>query len=140
MENKGTDDAVKQENKKLAASYAHRIWNEKDTDAFNLLHQNCVIHSSLGEFHGEESMKKVVQAWLTGFPDLTVKNFSVIGEHDLVVIHWQAHGTHQGEFKGCPPTGRPISYAGVTIYRVTQSKISEYWAYLDMQFLLQQIS
>jgi len=131
----------KEANKAIAEVYAHRIWDDKDLSAINeLLDQKCIIHSSLGDFHGPESMEKVVQAWLIGFPNLAVKNTAVICDKDLVVLQWQAQGTHQGEFKGIKPTGKLVSYAGVTIYRISQSKISEYWSYLDMQYLLKQIS
>jgi steroid delta-isomerase-like uncharacterized protein len=131
----------KEANKTIAEAYAHRIWNEKDLDAINeLVDQKCIIHSMLGDFQGCDSLKKVVQAWLSGFPDLAVKNTAVICEKDLVVIHWQARGTHRGEFKGIKPAGKPVSYAGVTIYRISQSKIIEYWSYLDMKHLLEQIS
>jgi hypothetical protein len=127
--------------KAIAEAYASRIWDEKDLNAIDeLLDKKCIIHSLLGDFHGPESMKKVVHTWLSGFPDLAVKNAAVICEKDLVVLHWQAQGTHQGEFKGIKPTGKPVSYAGVTIYRISQSKINEYWSYLDMQHLLKQIS
>lgn len=51
-------------------------------------------------------MKEVVQAWLKGFPDLSVKNELIISENDLVSIQWSAKGTHKGEFKGKKPTGR----------------------------------
>ncbi len=127
--------------KQVAEIYAHRIWDNKDLTAVDeLFHEKCVVHSLLGDFYGPESMKNVIQAWLKGFPDLVVKNTAIIAEKDLVVIHWQARGSHQGEFKGIKPTGKSISYAGVTIYRINQSKIVEYWAYLDMQHLLKQIS
>lgn len=127
--------------KTIAEDYAQRIWNKKDLSALDeLLHKEVVIHSLLGDFHGIEAMRKVVQAWLAGFPDLTVKNSAVIAENDIVALQWQAQGTHKGEFKGKKPTGKRVSYAGVTIYRIQNSKITEYWAYLDMQHLLDQIS
>lgn len=84
-------------------------------------------------------MKEVVQAWLKGFPDLSVKNELIIAENDLVSIQWSAKGTHKGEFKGKKPTGKPVSYSGVIVYRIKNSQIVEYWAYLDMQHLLSQI-
>ncbi len=127
--------------KEIAESYVHRVWENKDLRAIDeLVDQKCIIHSLLGDFHGPESMKKVVQAWLTGFPNLTVKNIAVIGEDDLVAIHWHVRGSHLGEFKGIKPSGKSVSYSGVTIYRIDQGKIVEYWAYIDMQHLLKQIS
>lgn len=127
--------------REIAEKYARRIWDKKDLSAIeDLLDPKIVIHSLLGDFHGQESMRKVVQAWFIGFPDLIVKNTSTVCEKDLAIIQWQAQGTHQGEFKGIKPTGRSISYTGVTIYRIHGAKITEYWSYLDMNHLLQQIS
>lgn len=127
--------------KEIAETYARRVWDNKDLAAIDeLLHPKCVIHSLLGDFYGPESMKKVVQVWLTGFPDLIVRNTSIISEKGLVMIQWHAEGSHQGEFKGIKPTSKSVSYSGVTIYRISQAKIVDYWAYLDMQHLLKQIS
>jgi predicted ester cyclase len=126
--------------KEIAESYAKRIWDEKDITAIDeLLHKNCLIHSSLGDFHGGEFMENVVQVWLTAFPYLSVSNTFVISENDLVAIHWQAKGTHLGYFKGLKPTEKVISYSGITIYRVRENKIIEYWAYLDIQHIQNQM-
>lgn len=127
--------------KQVAEDYACRVWQNRDLTAVKeVFHEKCVIHSLLGNFYGPESMKNVIQEWWKGFPDLVVSNTAIIAEKDLAVIHWQAQGSHQGEFKGIKPTGKTISYAGVTIYRISLSTIVEYWAYLDMQHLLKQIS
>lgn len=55
------------------------------------------------------------------------------------MIQWRAQGTQSGEFKGIKPTGKSISYEGVTIYKIFHNKITEYWAYLDKDHLLNQI-
>lgn len=126
--------------KKIAEEYANTVWNAKDISVIDrLIHQNVIIHSLLGDFKGAQAMKEVVQAWLKAFPDLSVINELVISENDLVSIQWSAKGTHQGEFKGRKPTGKKVSYSGVTVYRINDGQIVEYWAYLDMQTLLRQI-
>ena len=126
--------------KDVAKTFVRRVWDEKDVSAIDdLVHKEAVLHSILGNFHGCEAMKKVVRTWLAGFPDLVVKNVAFICEDDLVAVHWQAQGSHQGEFKGINPTGKPVSYAGVTIYHIKEGKIVEYWAYLDMQHVLEQL-
>jgi predicted ester cyclase len=115
--------------KAIAEKYANKVWNDKDTTTVDkLVHQDVVIHSLLGDFHGTKAMKDVVQAWLKGFPDLIVENNLVISENDIVSIQWRAKGT-----------GKTVSYSGVTVYRIKNSQIIEYWAYLDMQHLLSQI-
>ncbi len=126
--------------KSVAGSYTHRIWNDKDLKAIDeLVHGDVIIHSPLGDFHGSNALKSVVQIWQKGFPDLSVSNGFVIGENDLVSIQWHAKGTHLGEFKGKNPTKKPVVYDGVTVYRIKSGKIAEYWAYLDMQHLLSQL-
>jgi predicted ester cyclase/catechol 2,3-dioxygenase-like lactoylglutathione lyase family enzyme len=137
---KKTEMARKKSVKEIAESYARRIWEQKDLSAIDeMLHPEVVIHSLLGSFYGRPAMKTVVQSWLTGFPDLTVKNISTISEGDLAVLHWQAHGTHAGEFKGVKASRRQVLYVGTTIYRVQNGLITEYWAYLDLEQLLKQI-
>lgn len=127
--------------KDIAEAFTRRIWNERDLNAVDeLVDENVITHSLLGDFYGTVALKTVMHTWLVGFPDLVVKNSAVISENDRVVIQWQAHGSHLGEFKGLKPTGKRVSYAGVTIYHIHDGKICEYWAYLDMQHLLQQIS
>lgn len=126
--------------KKIAEEYAHTVWNAKVIDVIDrLINKDILIHSLLGDFRGSQAMKEVVQAWLKGFPDLSVKNELIISENDLVSIQWSAKGTHKGEFKGKEPTGKPVSYSGVTVYRIKNDQIVEYWAYLDMQHLFSQI-
>lgn len=126
--------------KEIAKKYSNRVWNAKDIAIIDeLVDQEILIHSLFGDFHGKEAMKEVVRNWLRGFPNLRVDPDFVIVENDLVSIQWHAQGTHQGEFKGRKPTGKSVSYSGMTIYRIKNGKITEYWAYLDMQFLLNQI-
>ena len=126
--------------KKIAEGYANKVWNDKNLIAIDeFVHHEIVIHSLLGDFYGSEALKNVVKAWLHGFPDLCVLNDCVTSKNDRVIIQWRATGTHSGEFKGRPPTGKKIAYSGVTAYRIQNNKIVEYWAYLDMQHLLSQI-
>lgn len=135
--------SLKSENssiKEIAEKYANSVWNAKEISVIDqLIHPDVLIHSLLGDFRGNKAMKDIVQAWLKGFPDLLVSNELVISENDLVSIQWKAKGTHKGEFKGRKATGNIVSYSGVTVYRIKNGQIVEYWAYLDMQHLLNQI-
>lgn len=126
--------------KAVAEKYAHHVWDKQDLKIIDeLVHPDVVIHSLLGDYRGRRLMKEVVQKWLSALPDLKVVNSAIICENDLVTIQWQAKGSHQGEFKGIPATGKIVTYAGVSIYRISEGVITEYWAYLDMQHLLNQM-
>src|SRR6202035_1422374 len=92
--------------KEIAEKYANQVWNDKEISAIDrFVHQDAIIHSLLGDYHGTKAMKEVVQAWSNGFPDLRVNNENIISENDLVSIQWSAKGTHNGEFKGRKATG-----------------------------------
>lgn len=124
-----------------AERYAIRIWDDKDLNAVDdLFHKEAIIHSALGKFTGAESMKQVVRTWHVAFPDLKVENQQIFRRNDCVSIHWKAEGHQTGDFKGFKPTGKKVSYSGVTLYRIHNNKIVEYWAYLNLNQILDQLS
>lgn len=124
----------------VAIAYTHSIWNEKDLTAVDRwVDKFAIIHSSLGELSGPDELKKNVITWFTGFPDLVVHPLHILIQGDVVALHWKAEGTHQGFFKGYAPTGKKIEYKGVTLYKIQNTKIVEYWAYVDMAHIIQQI-
>jgi predicted ester cyclase len=48
-------------------------------------------------------------------------------------------GTHHGAFQGIPPTGKPVTLTGISIWRVDGGKIVESWHELDTLGLMQQL-
>lgn len=124
-----------------AETYAKRIWDDKDLCAIeDHFDKNAVIHSSLGQFIGLESLKEVVKTWQRAFPDLKVENLHVFRSEDCVSIHWKAEGHQKGAFRGIEPTGKKVAYSGVTLYRLKEDKIIEYWAYLNLNHIIDQLS
>ena len=86
-----------------------------------------------------EGHKHLVAAFLGAFPDLRRDIEEMVGEGDKVVERWTVTGTHQGEFQGLAPTGRSISYAGITIWRIGGGKIVENRTIQDFMGLMQQL-
>jgi predicted ester cyclase len=50
-----------------------------------------------------------------------------------------ATGTHEGEFRGIPPTGSEIAIAGIGVFRLADGQIVESWYLGDFLGLLQQV-
>lgn len=86
-----------------------------------------------------EGHKRLVATFLDAFPDLRRNIEELVGEGDKVVERWAVTGTHQGEFQGLAPTGRSISYAGITIWRIGRGKIIENRTIQDFMGLMQQL-
>ena len=61
------------------------------------------------------------------------------GEGDLVVEHFTASGTQEGEIFGVPPSGHTVALPGINIWRVRDGRIVERWGRLDELGLLRQL-
>lgn len=75
----------------------------------------------------------------SAFPDTYYEVDDLIASGDKVVVRWRLLGTHQGDFGGIAPTGRPIVLKGIAIYRVEYGKLMERWVVFDLHGLIQQI-
>ena len=66
--------------------------------------------------------------------DLTIED--LIADEDRVAARLTAVGTHLGEFRGIPATGRRITTETFDIVRVADEKIAERWTIFDRGGLL----
>ena len=88
---------------------------------------------------GPESVRQAAAQFRQAFPDWRSDVQHMIGEGDLVVEHFRAHGTHRGSVIGESPTGHDVVLRGVNIFRITDGKLVERWGRLDDLGLLQQL-
>jgi len=88
---------------------------------------------------GLEGLKKVVTGMRASFPDLHHTLDDVIPAQDKVVVRFKFHGTHQGEYRGIAPTGKPVTYTGIGIWRIADGKLVEHWSNIDLYGLMQQL-
>jgi predicted ester cyclase len=65
------------------------------------------------------------------FSGATIEVNETIVDAPFVVTHWTATGTFSGEFMGMPPTGEPVDWDGIGIYRFDCGKIAEAWTEID---------
>jgi predicted ester cyclase len=59
------------------------------------------------------------------FPDFRMEVVDVIAEGDKVVGHFKCSGTHQGEWRGHPPSGRRFENVDeIYVFRVVEGKLA----------------
>jgi predicted ester cyclase len=72
-------------------------------------------------------MRERVRGFLTGsndpFPDGREEIQDLVAEGNMVMARWIFHGTHQGEFMGIAPTGKPVEITGYGTYRFENEQI-----------------
>ena len=79
-------------------------------------------------------------AWLrAAFPDIRYSVEDLVAEGDKVVVRWRWRGTHQGEYYGIPPSGKPVTATGIAIYRIAGGKCVERWVGFNALGVLQQL-
>ena len=83
--------------------------------------------------------RRTVTAWRSAFPDLRFTLEDLLVEGDKVVARWTCRGTHHGVFRGMAPTGKRVTFTGMTLSRMAQGKIVEQWTVEDGVSLYQQL-
>jgi predicted ester cyclase len=105
------------------------VWNQRREQTITeLLKQESVCYGEQGPLWGPEGFKQQIYTpFVAAFPDIRVTVEAVIAEGDQVVVRWTAAGTHTGGGVGHPPTGREVSFRGMTWLRVGEGKMIEGW-------------
>jgi predicted ester cyclase len=72
-----------------------------------------------------EAARRWIGPFRESFPDFRMEVRDVIAEGDKVVGYFKCSGTHQGEWRGIPPSGKRFEDVDeVYIFRVEHEKLS----------------
>ncbi|MEV6557721.1 ester cyclase [Nocardia sp. NPDC051756] len=103
-------------------------------DPAALLHTSVPVTGT-----GAEALERVWAMLLRAFPDVRVTVEELIAKGDKVVCRSVVTGTHNGEFQGLAPTGKPVRYDEVFFLRFAGDRITEIWGLVDTFALRQQL-
>jgi predicted ester cyclase len=122
---------VSEQNKELVGSYYERVLNGRELEA-------------VGEFFADERIVEMVKGgcfrYFDAFPDLHVALDDVIAEGDKVFVRSTMTGTHDGEYKGIPATGRHIATECAEVYRIADGQFVGYWCLTNVAGLMRQLT
>jgi predicted ester cyclase len=122
---------VSEENKALVRRYYDQILNGRELE-------------TLPSFWADEQMIEPVRrgcfSYFTAFPDLHVSIDELIAEGDKVFCRSTMTGTHDGEYKGIPPTGRHVSGESAEVFRIVDGRIAGYWCLANVAGLMRQLT
>lgn len=91
---------------------------------------------------GQEAVADTYRELFTGFPDLSfpdVEPGSLIHQRNSVIVESRLQGTHEGPFRGLPPTGRPVDLPLVAIFEFDGPDLLCERAYFDRLTLFIQL-
>ena len=123
--------------------FYQEVWSQGKLDVLDkLMAATFVDHDKPNPtdiLEGLEHAKHTIMEYRSAFPDVHFTVEDQIAEGEMVVTRWTARGTHTGEFRGVPPTGKRAMTTGISITRVVSGKFVEGCTIYDALGLLQQL-
>jgi predicted ester cyclase len=127
-----------EENKAIVHRAFEELFNQRNVDVIDERWAKEFIHNP-----GQEGLVKwkerMVSILLGAPPDLHLAIEDVIAEGDKVVVRFTWSFTHTAPIFGAAPTGKYISWTGISINRLRDGKIAEEWANVDNLSLQRQL-
>jgi steroid delta-isomerase-like uncharacterized protein len=130
-------------NTAMVLYFVQKFWNEQNVAGLDNTHSpDFISHNPVipGNPLPYNMYKQVGLLHLAAFPDMRVTAENIMAEGDKVAVRWTVNGTHLGELMGVPPTGRSVTFTGMTIHRFAAGKIVENWWAYDALGMMQQIT
>jgi predicted ester cyclase len=107
------------ENKAIARRIYEDLWNSGNRNVADEIFVNA------------ESVKRYIATFRAAFPDIQHTVEDLIAEGDQIVVRFTARGTHQGAWKGIAPTGKQVTYTGMTILQIVNGKVTKHYTEWD---------
>ena len=86
-----------------------------------------------------ESLKRGAAGLRSAFTDVHDQVQDQFAEGEKVVTRFAGGGVHRGVFMGVAPTGKTVTWTGISIDRFEAGKIVERWTEINVLGVLQQI-
>jgi len=131
-----------EENKAIVGRYLEEAVNKGNLGVIdevmdpNYVNPTIAIGRTPG---GAERYKQGVSQTRAAFPDIQVRIESMIAEGDLVAYQSVWSGTHLGEWRGIPPTGKRVEWQATCYRRVIDGRVVEGWGTYDWLSALEQL-
>ncbi|WP_405577653.1 ester cyclase [Streptomyces sp. NBC_01092] len=91
------------------------------------------------QMRGRDAWRQNTDYLRTAFPDFQARIDDIFASGDRVAVRLTMRGTHEGEFRGIPATGRQVEYSSIELYRVADGRLAEEWIASDMETLMGQL-
>ena len=106
-------------NKAIVRRFIDEVFNEGKLAALaEVVDRGYIMHGTTPEVRGQQGMQEFVTTYRTALPDYHCTIEDQVAEGDKVVTRWTVRGTQRGELDGIPPTGKPVTLAGIVIDRI----------------------
>lgn len=88
---------------------------------------------------GTDGLEAIYEEYFAAFPDFRHEVDEMVAEGDLVGVFMTSTGTHEGEFRGVPPTGNEFAVEDTGLLRIEGGEIVDARPLSDMLGLFEQL-
>ena len=129
-----------EENKALIRRFFDEVFSKGDLAVANqILTTDFVFYGPAAGVHDPENFVQFT-GMLRNALDVHFTIETVIADGDKVSSLSMMSGTHQGEYRGIPPSRKQIAMPRIDNFQIMEGKIRETRTTLDHQALMQQLS
>lgn len=122
----------------LICRFITEVWNRNNTEALDEL-LDPAYYDFTYEPRNREGLERALLLMRTAFPDQQWSIEEIAAEGDTVGVCLTLRGTHTGQFRGVPSSGKPVEIGGYRFFKVRDGRITSHRGLLDLPSLLQQI-
>jgi steroid delta-isomerase-like uncharacterized protein len=136
----GGDGGSPEQNKQIVRRLLEQSVGAGDENVISeLVAADAVSHNPLpGQPQGADGIRDRVQRLRAGFDyNLTIDD--MVAEGDRVAARSTIKGKHTGEFLGVPATENEVKMEDMSVMRIADGKVVEWWDELDLASVLQQV-
>ena len=130
-----------EDNRALVRRFVDEVQSGGNTELIDeICSPEFVNHSAPQGLRADlEGIKILTTMFKGAFPDSYFTVEDMIAEGDKVVTRKTFHGTHEGEFMGIPPSGRPVNVSLIDVVRISDGRVVEHWSVGDNLGMMQQL-
>ena len=128
-----------EQNKAIVRRAFEELFDKQNVEVIDQFWAKEFIHNPSPKTSQTTWKERVVPVLTGAPPDLHLAIEDVIAEGDKVVVRFTWSFTHTVPFFGAAPTGKYISWTGISINRLSDGKIAEEWANVDNLGLQRQL-
>lgn len=130
--------SLEERNKTLIRSFIEEIFNEHNLSSIEKYFGKDSVEGSPQAGKAGEGFRRFLTDFFKAFPDWRANLEHIVAENNLVMIFLDGTGTHKGDFRGTPPTNKPVNIRSSDLYKIENGVITGYWDVVDQLNLLKQ--
>ena len=124
-----TTESKSERNKKTVMASYEAMNSHNVTEALKYCTDDVVDYGdgSMPPVKGRDSITKMINEWMTAFPDNKASDLKYVADGDWVMVWGEQKGTWKGDFMGMKATNKPYKLKDVDIFKLNdEGKIIEH--------------